>query len=180
MSARSCRSRLGLEQLEDRCTPGSMWGGLSAHFPAHHGGLHAAVSRSRASHEHSVPIKLAYQCSADISTGNASASGFATHLGHWTSQGHLDSASFDKGQATIRGTTTIVTANGDKLFVKFVSSWNLATGEGHKWITVTGGTGRFAGATGSAILDCTVTRDSASPSVFTCSCKGSGTLTLAH
>jgi hypothetical protein len=180
MSARNSRSRLGLEQLEDRCTPGAIVGGQSTHYPALHGGSLVAVSYLRATREHVVPIKLAFQCSADMSTGNATASGFATHLGHWTSQGRVDRVDLAAGWATIRGTTTILTANGDKLFVKFLSSWELSSGKGHEWIRVTGGTGRFAGATGGAILDCTITADPASPTTFRCNCTGSGTLILAR
>jgi hypothetical protein len=47
-------------------------------------------------------------------------------------------------------------------------------------VTFTGGTGRFAGASGSASEVCHVTGDPTSPSTFECSSQGTGTLVLDH
>jgi hypothetical protein len=175
------RTRLAVEQMEDRCTPSALGGGLADHFPAQHAGPRAAVSSVRATHEHAVPIKLAYQCFGDISSSTASVTGFGTVLGHWTGQGQIDNAVVDPvaDRAEISGTITVVTANGDQLFVSFTASWQLSTGEGTESINVTGGTGRFAGASGGGSLDCTITGDPALQT-FSCDCKGNGTLILAH
>src|SRR3954447_18539434 len=181
MTAGKNRVRLVLEHLEDHCTPSATGGGLAAHSPAHHGGLHEAAAIARASHEHAVPIKLSFQCSADVGSSTVSATGFGTHLGHWTAQGHIDSVVNDPiaDRITIGATATVVTANGDQLFVSITASWQISTGLGEDTVVFTGGTGRFAGASGHATLDCTVTGDPASQT-FACNCKGSGTLILAH
>ena len=80
------------------------------------------------------------------------AEGEATHLGHYTETG-IVVVNVISGIAT--GTYTIIAANGDMLFT---------TTTGHALqppslketvdnVTVTGGTGRFEGATGSWVLD---------------------------
>ncbi|MEO5997502.1 MAG: hypothetical protein ABIN89_12255 [Chitinophagaceae bacterium] len=52
-----------------------------------------------------------------------------------------------------KGTSTITAANGDQIFITFTVLKNLPLGNGMAQIdlnnTITGGTGRFAGATGS-------------------------------
>jgi len=188
MTVAKNRVRLALEQMEERCTPSAL---PLADFAVDHGGPQSAQVGSRngdpdaqsveAKHDHVFTTKVALQCSADLSSSSTSLTGFSTHLGHWTGQGHVDSVLLDPDadRGTISGTTTVVTANGDQLFVTFTTSWQLSTGQGHDSITVTGGTGRFAGASGSATLDCTVTADPAS-GTFSCNCQGSGTLILVH
>jgi hypothetical protein len=47
-------------------------------------------------------------------------------------------------------------------------------------ITVTGGTGQFAGASGFGIASCTITQDPDSPTTFRCNCKGAGVLFLGR
>ncbi|MFO0841082.1 MAG: hypothetical protein U0797_01620 [Gemmataceae bacterium] len=189
MPVRNFRSRLGLEQLEGRCTPSAMLDDPRALIPADSAASQAArisnpavATDVRATRQHVVPIQMAYQCFADVSTGTLSASGVATGLGNWTSQGRLDKVDVNRAadRATIWGKTTIVTANGDKLFVSFLSTWKLSSGNGLKVITVTGGTGQFAGATGYAVQACKVTADPASPFKFSCDCKGAGILVLPH
>jgi hypothetical protein len=187
------RARFQLECLEDRCTPSTLLNHPWV-FPADHGGSQAAQFEShRATPDamaaaplagargHAIPITLTYQCFADLGSFEASAKGFATGLGHWTSQGQIDEADVDlaKDRAEIHGAITVVTASGDKLFVSFTASWEISSGKGTKLITVTGGTGRFAGASGDAIMECTVTSDLASQT-FACDCQGSGTLILVH
>jgi hypothetical protein len=175
------RSQLQLEHLEDRCTPSTLLNDPWVDLPTHHGSPHVAAAAS-ANATHAVPIKLAIQCSADINTGIATVTGFGTILGPWTAQGHIDSAQVDPvaDRAAITGTVTVVTANGDQLFVSFSSSWQLSTGKGEELITITGGTGRFAGASGSGSLECQITADPSSPFKFSCNCEGSGDLILAH
>jgi hypothetical protein len=46
--------------------------------------------------------------------------------------------------------------------------------------TFTGGTGKFAGASGHAPLACEVTQDPTSPLRLICNGRGSGTLVLVH
>jgi hypothetical protein len=182
MTASRNRTRLGLEQIEDRCTPSAVLDDFAGLLPAPRGGPHAVAAHTRPAHEHAIPIKVIEQCSADISTGKASTTGFATVLGRFTGEGRVTNAHVDQQAdlATIRGTLTIVTARGDKLFVTFESTWKLSTGQGTESITVHGGTGRFAGASGGGTLDCKITQDPASPTKFNCQCVGSGTLILAH
>jgi hypothetical protein len=181
MTAYRNRTRLGLEQIEDRCTPSAAGGGLASPFLAQHGKPPVdAAAHVRATPGPVIPIKIAEQCSANLTTREATAAGFATGLGHWTGRGHIDGVHIDSmaDRAAMHGTLTIVTANGDQLFVSFSASWQLSTGKGTESVTVTGGTGRFAGASGGGTLDCTITQDPASPSTFWCNCTGSGTLIL--
>lgn len=57
------------------------------------------------------------------------------------------------------GSVTLTAANGDELRFDYVGRLDPATGRGTGTFTLTGGTGRFAGATGSgsfaALLDLT-------------------------
>jgi hypothetical protein len=176
------RVRLAVEQLEDRRTPSAVGGGLADQFPAEQGGPHAAVSAAGATHEHAVPIKGTTNCVVDISSMTVSTTGFATGgLGHYTALGHIDNFTFDlkADQAEYSGTFTVFTANGDLVFFDFTTSWQLSTGQGTHAIHVTGGTGRFAGASGDGIEHCTITLDLAAQT-GTCHGEGSGTLFLAH
>src|SRR5262249_50910798 len=164
-----------VEQMEDRCTPSILGGGLAAPSLAHHGGPHAgAAARVRAAHRHAVRAKVAFRCAVDINSGTVSTTGSATGgVGHWTSLGHMDSshiaAAADLG--VYSGTATLVTAQGDKIFFSFTTSWQLSTGKGTHFLIVTGGTGRFAGASGSGSMDCVITADPASPTLFRCKSK---------
>ena len=131
---------------------------------------------------HAIPIKVAFQCSVDIGSGAISSAGFGTGgLGHWTSEEDIDNVVIDPvaDQGLYSGTGALVTGDGELLFFSFTTSWRLSTGEGTHSLTVTGGTGRFAGASGSGTLDCTITFDPATQT-GTCHGEGSGTLILAH
>jgi hypothetical protein len=179
------RVRLAMEQMEDRCTPSALGGDLAAPIPAPHGGLHAvAAERVEAPKGPAIPYKVAFQCIANLSTLTASATGSATPWGPFTGQGLIDSASIRIDEVADRGvysgTYTVVTASGDELFCEFKTSWRLSTGEGRHWITVTGGTGQFAGASGHASLRTTITADPTSPSTLTCDSWGPGVLILAR
>jgi hypothetical protein len=178
------RTRLGLEQIEDRCTPSAVLADPGVELPVHHGGSPVAQVAAGHAGPHAaaatrqvVPVILTAQCSADLSTMKATATGFATHLGRWTAQGRIDKADFGADRAAVRGTLTIVAANGDKLFVSFSASWRLSTGKGTELITVTGGTGQYAGATGGAVLRCTMTVDPVAQTIA-CNCQGVGFLVL--
>jgi hypothetical protein len=183
MTAAKNRVRLAVEHMEDRCTPSTLGSGLATPSPAHHGGPHAgAAARVRAAHGHVVPITLTTHCFGDIRSLTARSKGFGTGgVGRYTGLGHLDNSAIDPAadRAVSSGTLTVFTAKGDRLFVSFRTSWRLSTGKGTHSVTVTGGTGRFAGASGRASLRCTITADLASQT-YTCKGKGSGALILAH
>jgi hypothetical protein len=82
---------------------------------------------------------------------NPTGSGNATHLGMFTNTGHVDFTP-DASNPTIlhpSGGGVFTAANGDKLnFVIVSGSLDLTTGIGTGDFDFTGGTGRFANATG--------------------------------
>jgi hypothetical protein len=78
-------------------------------------------------------------------------SGTATHLGLWTTTGAVNYG--DPGQDGLlpsSGEASIIAANGDRLNVVVQGKLNLETGIDSGTFTFVGGTGRFAGASGSA------------------------------
>ena len=83
----------------------------------------------------------------DISTD---ATGVMTHLGKYTA--HFEgSAEIVGGRTLGEGTFTVVAVNGDELTGTFTLNGALPSGEPHSLtvvLTVTGGTGRFAEASG--------------------------------
>jgi hypothetical protein len=176
------RARLRLEHLEDRCTPSALLGDPSAHPPAPPDDPPALVA-ARADHtqQHAVPIKLSAHITSDGS-GVLSLTGVGTHLGRWTGQGVIDNVAIDPAadRVAISVSATIIAADGDRLFVSISVSLSLTTRLGEETGTFTGGTGRFAGASGSASLVCDTNWDPASPLTFECDGQGSGTLVLAH
>ena len=97
--------------------------------------------------------------SFDSSTGlfSSSSSGEGSHLGAFTvtNSGSLMPTGFNPPFVpyTVTGTQTAVAANGDKLFGTLngvgVNDTATSTASGTNVITITGGTGRFANATGS-------------------------------
>ncbi len=177
------RVRVQFEQLENRCTPSALLGGPSVHFLAPHSGPRAApAAHLKANHGHAVPIKLYVHITADGSSMQLRGKGFGTHLGHWTTKGHIDKIVSDAvaDRMVGSGTATIVTAERAKLFVAVSVAWQKSAQLGEETITFTGGTGKFAGASGSASLHCRVTDDPTSPLTFMCNGNGTGTLVLAH
>jgi len=102
--------------------------------------------RQDAGHQHpasvSRPFKLGAAGQIDITTGSIEFGGVATHVGRYTASGFLNPADF-----SIIG--TLEAANGDTL--DFVAAFAIGPiGEIEATFTVTGGTGRFAGASGTA------------------------------
>jgi hypothetical protein len=178
------RVRLAVEHLEDRCTPSAMGGGLAALSMAPPGRPPAeAAALVGTPHEHAITGESFFRCSVDLSTGTVTSTGFGTGgLGHFTALGHMDSLSIDPvaDRGVYSGTGTLVTANGDQLFYSFTTSWQLSTGIGTHFITATGGTGRFAGASGGGTSDCIITPDPASPFIYFCQSTGSGTVILPN
>src|SRR5262245_53036922 len=121
------RVRLGVEQMEDRCTPSALGGDLVTRSPADHSSPPAALAaRISSPGGHAVPIKVTFQCVIDINSGTIGSTGFSTGgLGHWTSQEHIDSAVIDAiaDRGVYSGTGTLVTHKGDKVFFSFTTSW---------------------------------------------------------
>ena len=74
--------------------------------------------------------------------------GEATHLGRFTVTGEVSAYVFTPTGVVI-GNSIYVTANGDKLFVHLVGSGGPDPLHGIGTFTITGGTGRFRGASGS-------------------------------
>jgi len=82
--------------------------------------------------------------------GTATGSGTATHLGLWTVIGHIRFTPDENGIIRSSGTATFTAANGDKLEVEVDGQLDTATFTDHGVFRFVGGTGRFAGASGSA------------------------------
>jgi hypothetical protein len=93
----------------------------------------------------------------DLATGTATATNTAhiSHLGRSTFVEHFTVTPTGPTTITDTGTATFVAANGDRLFTSFTGVGSIsavavgATGQVTHTYTVTGGTGRFAGATGT-------------------------------
>jgi hypothetical protein len=73
------------------------------------------------------------------------AQGQATHLGRFTATAVAD---IDVVTGDAHGTWTLTAANGDTLFVEFEASAGSGSTDGVGNFTITGGTGRFDGASG--------------------------------
>ena len=86
----------------------------------------------------------------DVLTGT----GQATHLGRFTATFTYD---IHLEELTSNGFFTLIAANGDSIFTDFVGQGNPIEGSDFSFIvetnTITGGTGRFAGATGSFTVE---------------------------
>jgi hypothetical protein len=87
---------------------------------------------------------------------NVTASGTATHLGSWTTTGSVRYTTDENGVLRSSGEATITAANGDKLEVVAEGALDPATFTDHGVFRFVGGTGRFAGASGSADFVVTV------------------------
>jgi len=89
----------------------------------------------------------------------ADASGVMSHLGKYTS--HFDGTVRIVGGRTLgEGTFATVGANGDELSGTFTLNGDLPTTEVHTatvFLTITGGTGRFADASGTITIPLVVT-----------------------
>jgi len=80
---------------------------------------------------------------------NVTASGTATHLGSWSTTGTVRYA-LEDGVLRSSGEGTITAANGDKLDFVVEGALDPVAGTDHGTFRFVGGTGRFAGASGSA------------------------------
>jgi hypothetical protein len=131
--------------------------------------------------QHAVPIRLSAHITSDGS-GVLNLTGNGSHLGRWTGQGVVDSIVVNAAasQVAVTATATLIAANGDQLFVSISVSLNLTTGLAEETVAFTGGTGRFAGASGSVSGVCETNWDPATPLTFECNSQGSGTLMFPH
>ena len=111
--------------------------------------------------------------------GNVSGTGVATQLGRFT----LDDQEIGN-PATLAGNVTIVmrAANGDMLTAtgpaQAMPNQSFTTLTNVETVTITGGTGRFAGATGSFVLERVIDLTAGSP--YPSRGSLSGTIVLAH
>lgn len=83
------------------------------------------------------------------------ARGHATHLGRYTSLAMITIVPQGQGQPpAFNGVATFVAANGDQLYIDYfgVVTRPFPDGEGEGLYEFTGGTGRFAGASGRGIF----------------------------
>jgi hypothetical protein len=125
----------------------------------------ALAAALAAAHSHARPFHAEDSGAAVINpngTISASATGTATHLGKFTLH---DTSSIVRSEITPDGDVILhieglqanlqgadlEAANGDHLFASFTGSVNFTTGEGTVTFEWTGGTGRFAGATGTTV-----------------------------
>ena len=111
------------------------------------------------------PFHLEESGSAVINglTINASASGTATHLGAFTLTDTSTIVGIDPTAEGVIlhvafGRADLEAANGDHLYASFSGSVNFTTGEGTLNFEWTGGTGRFADATGTTLWHIDVNR----------------------
>src|SRR5262245_17282934 len=179
------RVRLAVEQLEDRRTPSAVMHGLEAPAPELHGGPQTeTVAHVRAEHGDANSVNVVFRCFVDLSAGTVSSTGFTTgRLGRWewTALGHTDNVDIDLAvdRGVYSGTGTLIAANGDQLYYSFTTSWRLSKGKGTHSITVTGGTGAFAGASGEIFSHCTITAGQ-TPQTYTCRSEGFGIVILQN
>lgn len=167
--------RLQLDALEGRSLPSAYFGDHWNHGHHSHAPEMAHVAHAR----HGGPIEMSTRITSD-GTGELKLSGFATYLGRFTGKGIVEHFENTGGQVTASGTVTFQAANGDRLFGTFSVSLNTADGHGSESVTFTGGTGRFAGATGALSQTCETTWDPTNPLIFECKAEGSGNLYFDH
>ena len=95
----------------------------------------------------------------DLATGVGATDGTSriTHCGSATFHNDFTFSLTGGDSFSLVGTDTVVCANGDQLFATFVITGSLSAGTSTGAFTGTGGTGRFAGASGSFVTHNTST-----------------------
>jgi hypothetical protein len=168
---RQTRAPLGLESLGERCLPSVS--PLSPPAPA--AALVADAGHARAFHLSGAGAAVF----TSPTTFDFSASGRATLLGAWTNSG---TASVDPATGAVSGQATFVAANGDTLKTSIgggvLTPLPDGTFHGTATFTITGGTGRFAGAAGTLTMDLTQKPVDAAHQTFTFTLDGN--ISLAH
>jgi hypothetical protein len=165
-SRKRSQVRPGVEELENRLTPARLMPGAVPGLGATLAG-HAQVRtvESAAAHSHDRPFHLEESGAAVINpdgTISASATGTATHLGAFTLHDHSTIVGVDTANGLVLqvvGHADLEAANGDHLCASFTGSINLTAGTGTLNFAWTGGTGRFANATGATVWHVSVNPD---------------------
>lgn len=160
------RTRLDIEELENRVTPARLSPievpGLEAILP---GPALVRAVESAAAQSHDRPFHLEESGTAVINpdgTISASASGHATHLGAFTLHDTSTIVGIDTTNGLVLhvvGHADLKAANGDHLCASFSGSINMSAGTGTLNFEWTGGTGRFANATGATIWQVSLNPD---------------------
>lgn len=148
--------RLRLESLEDRALPSGLLGSeLVSNGPP----PPSIVASFLDSSHKARPFKGTGSGQLDPAAGTFFATGTATHLGaftHYQREGTTlvlaptEDPTDDPFNFRISGQVTYKAANGHELYATLDATVNLLTGVGSGTDTWKGGTGRFAGASGSA------------------------------
>lgn len=146
--------RLTIEALDDRILP-------SAVAPAPPPPADAALVAT--AHSHARPFHAVDSgfvvINGDLSPGTtitASASGQATHLGAFTLHDTSTVVAAEGAIRYIEGEAHLEAANGDLLCASFTGTVDLATFTATVTFEWTGGTGRFADATGTTVWQVTL------------------------
>jgi len=150
------RTRLAIEELENRAVPGTLIElGTQEEPPGYDQASYALLAANPSNDR---PFHLEESGIAVINpdgTINASASGKASHLGAFTLN---DSSTIVGMEVTpdgvviqVDGDAHLEAANGDHLDAHFVGSVNLTIGVGTLNFEWTGGSGRFDDATGATV-----------------------------
>jgi len=84
-------------------------------------------------------------------------SGTSTHMGKFTVYGE-STLTWTPAGLWLESAGTAVAASGDELYV-FTYGWMPSPGDVEGWFTITGGTGRFLGATGSGTVSAELNED---------------------
>jgi len=96
---------------------------------------------------------LVYDEAGNLIYADSTGSGYASHLGAMSIVGFDYFTPPENGIQVVNGHGIFTAADGDQVFVSFDgTAVDLATGTGTGTYVVTGGTGRFENATGSAGL----------------------------
>ena len=159
------RFRPSIEALEHREAPTGLKISPPGWIdPGAHQFIAAHAFQSAAADSHARPFHLSESGSAVIDfaegTVSATATGKATHLGAFTLRDTSRIVGFDGVVLQVaEGQAVLVAGNidhGDHLYGSFSGSVNLATGTGTLNFEWTGGTGRFANATGATVWHVTL------------------------
>lgn len=161
------RFRPSIDALEHREAPTGLTtsppGWINAEVPqfiaAYVAESDAAKSHDRAFHAKDSGIAVLNGPPIPGTTISASASGHATHLGEFTLHDTSTIVGFAGGVLTVDfGEATLVTKHGN-LYATFSGSVDFNTGQGTVYFEWTGGTGRFANATGATVWQLSVNPD---------------------
>lgn len=163
-SSQQNRVRLSIEALERRDVPGTLMFSSPGWGPEPPPSMKEITGSARPglltaeAHSHARPFHLEESGAAVINTDgtiNASASGHATHLGAFTLHDTSTIVGVDVTPDGVLlhvvGQAHLEAANGDHLCASFTGTINMTAGTGTLNFQWTGGSGRFADATGATV-----------------------------